>query len=107
MAPRNEKNAKERLRDRIVECKIDFVGPVLQKNWPEKYRHHFSIIRNIWSNRYEEYIQRHDKDPQTLDRVRELRNKASLFRKNLSINEATWREVEQFIFKRYVEEVIW
>jgi len=111
MAPRKEKDAKERLRDRIDEFNIKFEGPVAQKYWPEQYRHHFATIRKIWATRYEEYTQRRDKDPQTINqqttRVRDLRNKASSLRKNLSINEATWREVEKLVFKRYDEEVIW
>lgn len=111
MAPRKEKDAKERLRDRIDECNVNFEGPVPQKYWPEQYRHHFGIIRKIWATRYEEYTQGRDKDPQTINqqitRVRDLRNKASSLRKNLSINEATWRELEKLVFKRYDEEVIW
>jgi hypothetical protein len=111
MAPRKEKDAKERLRERIAECGINFEGPVPQKYWPEQYRHHFDIIRKIWATRYEEYTQRRDKDPETIrqqkKRVRNLRNKASNWRKNLSINEATWREVEKLVFQQYDEEVIW
>lgn len=107
MAPRKEKDSKERLRDRINECNIKFEGPVPQGYWPEQYRHHFDIIRKICAMSYEEYAQRHDKDPQMITWVRDLRNKASGLRKNLSINEATWREVEPIIFKRYSKEVIW
>ena len=111
MAPRKEKDSKERLKDRIEECNINFEGPVPQKKWPEQYRHHFGTIREIWGTRYEEYTQRCDKDPQTIreqkKRVRDLRNKVSNWRKNLSINEATWREVEKLVFQRYDEEVIW
>ena len=112
MGSRNENDAKERLRNRIAECNIRFAGPVPPRNWPEQYRHHFDIIQKIWATRYEEYTQRRDKDPQTINeqisRVRDLRKKAFSSRKNLSINEATWRElVENLVFSRYGEEVIW
>jgi hypothetical protein len=111
MAPRKEKGPKERLRDLIDEYDINFEGPVLEKNWPEQYRHHFRIIRQIWATRYEEYTQRRDIDPRKMikqrARVRDLRNKAYSLRKNIRINEATWREVEKLVFKRFDEEIIW
>lgn len=111
MAPRNGKEAKERLRARIDECNIDFAGPVLRKYWPERYRHHFDTIQKIWATRYEEYTQRPDQDQyaisQQITRVRNLRNQAARLRKNLSINEATLRRAEDLVFQRYGEEVIW
>jgi len=105
------KETKERLRDLIDECHINFEGPVPQKQWPDQYRHLFSVIRKICATRYDEYVQRQDSDPSTIRsqraRVWDLRKKASGLRKDRSINEATWREVEMSVFGRFGEQVIW
>jgi hypothetical protein len=112
MIPKKEKISKERYRSLIVEHKIVFEGPAPPQDWPTPYEHHFSAIRAIWACRYDEYkknknISRVTRRKQK-DRVNALREKAYELRKDVNINEATWRaSVETFVVERFENSTIW
>ncbi|KAH8685482.1 hypothetical protein BGZ60DRAFT_395270 [Tricladium varicosporioides] len=101
----------EKLRNQIEKYDILFEGPVPPRKWPDRYRHLFQVIRDIWANRYDEYTRRTDIDRETIDkqmtRVRTVVDKATRFRKNIGSHEDTWRDaIENATVGLFVEEVV-
>jgi hypothetical protein len=114
MPPRKEKLSKDGagLKELVESFSIKFEGPVPPNNWPPFYSHHFNVIRDIWSTRYDDYMNRRDIDAQQKAkqqrRVVRLRENAYSLRQDLSINESTWRDlVEPNVIKIFGEQVIW
>jgi hypothetical protein len=103
--------AKE-LRRLIEKYDIQFDGPIPPRMWPDRYKDLFQVIRDIWANRYDEYIQRTDIDQIIMNKrksqVRAVVDKSTRFRKNLGSNEGTWRDsVEKPIIDLFEKEVVW
>jgi hypothetical protein len=102
----------EKLRDLVEEYHIKFEGPTPPRKWPDRYRHLFQVVRDIWANRYDEYIKRTDIDQKTINkqisRVRKVIEIATRLRRNTSSHEDTWRDaVETTILGLLKEEVVW
>lgn len=112
MPPKKAKPTKEQLKGLVDEYNIKFEGPVPPKLWPSQYNHLFHVIRDIWVNRYDDYIQRTDISQKTVRglraRVRDLRTNASRLRTDFGINEETWRaSIETLVFRRFDQEIVW
>lgn len=112
MPPRKTKLSKEQLKRLVDDYSINFEGPVPPKQWPAQYSHLFQVVRDIWANRYDEYIKRTDIDQKTVrnqkSRVRDLRTKASSLRTDFGINEDTWRGlIETPVMARFDQEIVW
>jgi hypothetical protein len=112
MTLKKEKVSKERYRTLIAQHNIVFEGPAPPQDWPTPYEHHFSAIRSIWACRYDEYKKKKDISRVTRrkqkERVNALREKAYELRKDVNINEATWRDsVETFVIERFENSTIW
>lgn len=111
MPPRKEKLSKEEFRQLIHDKGIRFEGPVPPKEWPNQHKHLFQAIRKIDAIRYDDYKvdsripKERRKDFQK--RIRYLREKAYFFLDDVKANEATWRELELSILKRFDERIIW
>ncbi|PVH99819.1 hypothetical protein DM02DRAFT_415682 [Periconia macrospinosa] len=113
MPPRNMKASEthEGLKRLMESYSISFEGPVPPNRWPSLYSHHFHVIRDISRVRYDEYIARTDLDVslkvRQQKRVRQLREKAYSLRKDLNINEDTWRGmIEPHAVEIFEESVI-
>lgn len=114
MPPRKEKLPKDGagLKQLMDNFSIKFEGPVPPTDWPLLYSHHFNVIRDIWSARYDDYMKRTDinaqKKAEQHERVVKLRKNAYSLRQDLGINESTWRDlVEPKVVNIFGEEVIW
>jgi hypothetical protein len=112
MPPKKAKPTKEQLKGLVDEYSIKFEGPVPPKLWPSQYSHLFQVIRDIWANRYDDYIKRTGIDQKTIRRqrarVRDLRTNASRLRTDFGINEDTWRaSIETLVFRRFDQEIVW
>ena len=112
MPPKKPKLPKENLRGLVKDHSINFEGPVPPKKWPTQYSHIFQAIRDIWANRYDEYVKRTDIDQKTIRklkvRVRELRTKAASLRNDIATNEDTWRDwIETLVMGRFDQEIVW
>jgi hypothetical protein len=112
MAPRKKKISKEQYQSIIEEHYIVFKGPAPPDEWPVPYQQHFSVIRNIWANRYDDYKANENIDKTTRTafkcRVNDLREKALSLRRDININEATWRaSVETIIIERFEKDPVW
>lgn len=112
MPPTKTKLSKEHWKRHIDDYSINFEGPVPPKQWPTQYSHLFQVIRDIWANRYDEYIKRTDIDRKSVrklqKRVRDLRTKASSLRADFGINEETWRSLmETPVMGRFDQEIVW
>ncbi|KAF4633227.1 hypothetical protein G7Y89_g4891 [Cudoniella acicularis] len=96
MAPKKANLPKEQLQKLVADYNLKFEGPVPPKQWPTQYSHLFQVIRNIWANRYDDYIIRTDTDQKTVRRqkarVRDLRTNVSRLRTDFGINEDIWRD---------------
>ena len=111
MPPKTKLTIREELLALIKDHNIHFDGPVPPRQWPSQYRHHFQVIHEIGRVRYAEY-KLDKKVPRGRvkdfrNRVYSLREKAYHFLDNPSLNETTWRDLEQPILKRFDERVIW
>lgn len=110
MPPRKEKLPKLEFRQLIRNYGIRFEGPVPPREWPDQHKHHFQVIREISTIRYDDYKvneripKERRKDFQK--RVNYLREKAYNLLDDVKANEATWRELELSILKRFDERVI-
>lgn len=114
MPPQKEKLSQDGLglKKLMESFSITFEGPVPPARWPPLYRHHFSVIRDIWSTRYDDYMDRTDINTQRKAkqqrRVVKIRENAYKLRGDLSINESTWRhQVEPNVVKIFEKRVIW
>lgn len=114
MPPKREKLSKDGagLKELMKSYSITFEGPVSPNHWPPLYSHHFNVIRDIWSARYDDYMKRTDISAQQKDkqqrRVTRLRENAYSLRQDLGINESTWRDqVEPNVIRIFREPVIW
>jgi DNA-binding winged helix-turn-helix (wHTH) protein len=112
MPPKKTKPTKEQLKGLVDEYNIKFEGPVPPKLWPSQYNHLFHVIRDIWANRYDDYVKRTDISQKTIRgqraRVRDLRTNASRLRTDFGINEETWRaSIETLVFRRFDQEIVW
>ncbi|CAI6338264.1 unnamed protein product [Periconia digitata] len=113
MPPRKEKVAKDGddFKHLMESFSIKFEGPVPPKQWPPLYSHHFAVIRNIFSTRYDDYMAQTDVDAKRKEvqrkRVEKLRRIAYGLRPDLHINESTWRaKVEPVVIEIFEERVI-
>jgi hypothetical protein len=111
MPPRKDKLSKGDFRELVRQKGIRFEGPAPPREWPPEYASHFNIIRCIETTRYDNYranleITRQHRDA-LRERVQYLRKKAYAFLDDATVNEATWRELEQHVLKRFDEHVIW
>jgi len=111
MPPKKDKLSKVEFRSLVRQHGIRFKGPVPPRDWPPEYQPHFQIIRSIDTIRYDDYrtnklIPRQRKE-EFRNRVRILRAKTYDFLDDAAVNESTWRELEQLIFKRFDDRVIW
>lgn len=109
--PQKKPKTRE-LRILAVKYGINFEGPVPPSQWPKRYKHLFQVIRDISSNRYDEYEKRTDLNPRLqrkqITRVRELRLSASALRKDVESNEDTWRDsIEVKVVWRFDQEILW
>ncbi|KAF2818783.1 hypothetical protein CC86DRAFT_460914 [Ophiobolus disseminans] len=110
MPPKKETPPKIEYRQLVREKGIRFEGPAPPRDWPTEFKRHFQVIRSIESTRYEDY--RTDRSiPRSrrlefCDRVRYFRNKVYDFLDDTSVNETTWRELEQKILERFDSFVI-
>lgn len=101
--------ARRRLREKY---KIHFQGPQPPKKWPEKQKHLFSVIRNIWNIRYDDYEQDDRVHERTrrlnLDRANRLRRAAYNMRKDLKTTEGSWRmHVEPIVKEIFSRTAKW
>jgi hypothetical protein len=124
-SPKNMPPKKEQLSKdgadlaRLVEkYDIQFKGPVPRSEWPkhllfeDSSKHRFSVLREIWGNRYEKLKRKRGSEnlrsDDTKARADELRRRALKLRDNLNPNESTWRaNIEQFVFDKFQRDVIW
>ncbi|KAF2181384.1 hypothetical protein K469DRAFT_692222 [Zopfia rhizophila CBS 207.26] len=111
MPPRKEKLPKEDFRQLIRNYGIRFEGPVPPKVWPSQHKHHFQAIRKIDTIQYDDYkvnqLIPKERREDFRNRVNYLREKAYNLLDDVKANEATWRELELSILKRFDERVIW
>ena len=112
MPIRKEKLDGAGLKQLMQSFSIKFEGPVPPDRWPPLYSHHFNVVRDISSTRYDDYMKRTDISTQQKakqqGRVAMLREKAYGLREDLSINESTWRSlVEPKVTGIFEEKVIW
>lgn len=111
MPPKKRTTPKVELRELIRKHRIRFRGPVPSGHWPDEYKHHFQTIRQIDTIRYEEYISDQKKPKWHREdlkrRVNYLRKRSYHLLDDVKVNEATWRELEVEILKRFDEDVIW
>jgi hypothetical protein len=108
MPPRKPKLTKTDLE----RFDIRFEGPVPPRRWPEQYRHLFQVIRDIWANRYDNYSQIDDRDPNYVNKYRDcvktIVDQAAKFRENTGRNESTWRDsIESYVLKLFHKEIRW
>jgi hypothetical protein len=114
--PKKEKlsNAELRQEQRQLAQQYDitFDGPVPPERWPVRYRHLFNVVRDIGSNRFDEYKQNSDISreirEQQEERVKRLCIHAKRLRNDLNINESTWRDqIEKPVIERFSQNVVW
>lgn len=120
MGPRTDKKAD--LQRLIEDYNIIFKGPVPPQDWPGHlkfqhprdgtYNHRFSVFRKIWSNRYDRLKSKGDLNNKNRgdheEFVNSLRDTARSLRKDININESTWRHhLEGPVFRKFRENVIW
>jgi hypothetical protein len=110
--PPKRPNKQQQLRIHVENHDIKFEGPVPPSQWPDRYKHLFQVIHNIWSNRYDDYEKRTDVDARIkrsqCARVRDLRINASRLRVDVESNEDTWRGlIEVKVIGRFDQEIVW
>ncbi|KAH7385875.1 hypothetical protein BKA66DRAFT_548583 [Pyrenochaeta sp. MPI-SDFR-AT-0127] len=105
MPPRKDKLSKVEFRELIRNHGIRFEGPLPPKNWPDEYQNHFHAIRYIGHIQYEDYMVDHrvPKGQRRIfkERINYLRKRSYELLDDAKANEATWRELEQPILKRF------
>ncbi|PMD30617.1 hypothetical protein L207DRAFT_573440 [Hyaloscypha variabilis F] len=111
MPPKKAKPTKKQLKEKVDEYNIKFEGPVPPRLWPSPYSYLFHVIRDIWANRYDDYIKRTDISQKAIRghraRVRDLRTNAYRLRTDFGINEETWRaSIEALVFRRFDQEIV-
>ncbi|KAF1934944.1 hypothetical protein EJ02DRAFT_516710 [Clathrospora elynae] len=110
MPPRKQKPTKQELRALIREHGIRFKGPIPQKQWPERYAHHFQTIHEISRVWYDEYKSDSsipkERRRAFKKRVNHLGELASRLLDDVNTNESTWREFEPYVLQRFDERVI-
>jgi hypothetical protein len=111
MPPKKEKLSREEFRQLSRDYGIRFKGPVATEQWPDRHKHHFQAIRRIDAIRYDDYKANpripKERREDFRKRVSHLRERAYNLLDDVKTNEATWRELEPSILKRFDERVIW
>jgi hypothetical protein len=111
MPPRREKLSDVEYHQLRRNKGIRFEGPVPRWQWPNEHKHHFEVVRTIADVRYDTYTvnqnvpdaRRHD----FKERVKYLRERAYQLLDDVKTNEATWRELEIPVFKRFDDHILW
>jgi hypothetical protein len=95
-----------RLNQLLKDFNIHFEGPVPPSRWPPKERHLFNVIREIWSERYDE--SQHNISRELEDRVHALILHASALRTDSNPVESDWRiNIEDDVFQRFKKSIVW
>jgi len=109
--PPQKKLRRDELQELVDVHNIVFEGTVPSSDWPAQYERLFRVIKDISNIRYEEYVERTDLDMSIISlqesRVASLQGQASNFRRDISINEASWRNIERLVFERLTIEAAW
>jgi hypothetical protein len=110
MAPKKTKTWKENYQNLMDDHNIHLEGPKQPIEWPDKHKHLFGVIRDIWAVRYAGY-----KESKKLTRqaVRERRRTAAELSETAHslrygrINEGTWRGLEAQVMRMFERKAVW
>lgn len=103
-------------RELIAKHKIKFLGPLPDSRWPAHYVPLFEPLREIEKVKYDEYVREAKRRKgipegrqmrETIRNTQRLQNTANYCRKT-GAQEQDWRaNTENYVFRRFKEDVTW